>query len=222
MPSISNLGAEFPNIHVATTTGEFDFHDYIKDSWAILFSHPKDYTPVCTTELSEAAIQSNEFNKRGVKPIAFSCDSLEDHHGWIKDIKAAFGGDVQYPIISDPDRKLAVQLGMLDEDEKDAAGIPATVRKVFIIGPDKKIKLIIVYPTAVGRNFTEILRTIDALQLAAKFPIATPVNWNKGEDVIIQPSVSDADATIKFAKGFKKHSVPSGKGYLRTTADPSV
>jgi 1-Cys peroxiredoxin 6 len=162
-----------------------------------------------------------EFEKRGVKLMALSCDSVEDHKGWIKDIEAARGGKVEYPIISDPSRETAVLLGMLDEDEKDKAGIPATVRKVFVIGPDHKIKLILVYPTAVGRFFPEIIRVIDALQLAAKFPIATPVNWTPGNKVMIQPSVSDADAEAKFP-GFERVAVPSGKGYIRMTTTPNA
>lgn len=141
--------------------------------------------------------------------------------GWIADIAAVKGAPVEYPIISDPKREIAVQLGMLDEEEKDNAGIPATVRKVFVIGPDRKIKLQLIYPTAVGRNFDEIIRVIDALQLAAKYPIATPVNWTKGKDVMIQPTVSDADAEAKFP-GFNRTSVPSGKGYIRFTKDPSA
>ena len=156
-----------------------------------------------------------------MKIIALSCDSVEDHKGWISDIEAARGAKVTYPIISDPRRETAVLLGMLDEEEKDNAGIPATVRKVFVIGPDRKVKLQLVYPTAVGRNFAEILRVIDALQLAAVHPIATPVNWQRGQDVMIQPSVSDADAEAKFP-GFKRTVVPSGKGYIRFTPDPSV
>ena len=176
---------------------------------------------MCTTELGEAALQEAEFTKRGVKIIALSCDSVEDHKGWVKDIEAARGATVGYPIISDPTRETATLLGMLDEEERDAPGIPATVRKVFVIGPDRKVKLQLVYPTAVGRNFDEILRVIDALQLAAKFPIATPVNWRKGGDVMIQPSVSDADAEAKFP-GFKRTAVPSGKGYIRFTPDPSA
>ncbi len=139
----------------------------------------------------------------------------------MKDIAAFKGAAVQYPIISDPKRDIAVQLGMLDEEEKDNAGIPATVRKVFVVGPDRKIKLQLIYPTAVGRNFDEIIRVIDALQLAAQHPIATPVNWNKGQKVMIQPSVSDADAAAKFP-GFERITVPSGKGYIRMTADPSA
>ena len=160
-------------------------------------SHPKDYTPVCTTELGEAAVQSPAFAQRGVKLMAISCDSVEDHKGWITDICATSGAAVSFPIISDPKRETAVLLGMLDEDEKDAAGIPATVRKLFIIGPDHKTKLVLIYPTSVGRNFVEVLRVIDALQLAAKFPIATPANWVVGADVMIQPSVSDEDAAVR-------------------------
>lgn len=220
MPSIHQLGAEFPNLRVETDLGAFDIHDYIKDSWAILFSHPKDYTPVCTTELGEAARIEDDFKARGVKLIALSCDSVDDHIGWKKDIEAVKGTKVGYPIIADTKRDIAELLGMLDADEKDAAGIPATVRKVFIIGPDRKIKASLAYPTAAGRFFPEILRLIDALQLSTKFPIATPVNWQKGDDVMIQPTVSDADAEAKFP-GFKKIAVPSGKGYVRMTADPS-
>ena len=175
---------------------------------------------MCTTELGQAAIDASEFSRRDVKLIALSCDSAEDHAGWIKDIKAAKGADVTFPIIADGSRETAVLLGMLDEEEKDAAGIPATVRKVFVVGPDRKIKLQLIYPTAVGRNFAEILRCIDALQLAARHPIATPVNWVPGGDVMIQPSVADADAEARFP-GFKRTEVPSGKGYIRFTPDPS-
>lgn len=219
MPSIHNLGAEFPNLHVSTQLGPLNIHEYQGSSWLIVFSHPKDYTPVCTTELGQAALEAAEFAKRDVKLIALSCDPVEDHIGWIKDIKAARGGDVTYPIIADGSRETAVLLGMLDEDEKDAAGIPATVRKVFVVGPDHKIKLQLIYPTAVGRNFAEIFRVIDALQLAARHPIATPVNWAPGGDVMIQPSVTDADAAARFP-GFKRTEVPSGKGYIRFTPHP--
>jgi 1-Cys peroxiredoxin 6 len=210
-----------PAPRCAPQVGDFKIHDYLGSSWGIIFSHPKDYTPVCTTELGEAALQEAEFAKRGVKMIALSCDSVEDHKGWVADIEAARGAKVTYPIISDPKRETAVLLGMLDEDEKDNAGIPATVRKVFLLGPDKKVKLQLIYPTAVGRNFAEILRCIDALQLAATHPIATPVNWQKGQDVMIQPSVTDEKAAELFP-GFKRTAVPSGKGYIRFTPDPSA
>jgi 1-Cys peroxiredoxin 6 len=174
---------------------------------------------VCTTELGKAASEEGEFKRRNVKLIALSCDSVEDHKGWIADIVAANGGAVTYPIISDADRSTAVLLGMLDEEEKDAAGIPATVRKVFVVGPDHKIKLQLIYPTAVGRNFAEIFRVIDALQLAARHPIATPVNWQPGGDVMIQPTVSDEKAAELFP-GFSRTAVPSGKGYIRFTTAP--
>jgi len=176
---------------------------------------------VCTTELGEAAKLQGEFDKRGVKLIALSCDSVEDHRGWKADICALKGAAVTYPIIADTKRDIAEALGMLDADEKDAAGLPVTVRKVFIIGADKKVKAILVYPTAAGRYFPEILRLVDALQLAAKAPIATPVNWKPGDDVMIQPSVSDADAAARFP-GYKKTELPSGKGYVRMTADPGA
>jgi len=197
MPSINNLGAEFPNLSVETQLGPLRVWDYQGDAWLVFFSHPNDYTPVCTTELGEAARHESNFMQRGVKLMALSCDSVDDHIGWIADIAAASGSTVNFPIISDANREIAVLLGMLDDDEKDSAGIPATVRKLFIVGPDRKIKLVITYPTAVGRSFPEILRVIDALQLAAKFPIATPVNWERGGDVMIQPTVSDADAKVR-------------------------
>ena len=175
---------------------------------------------MCTTELGEAAKLAGEFDKRGVKMIALSCDSVEDHLGWKKDIVAVGGCDVAFPIIADTSREVAALLGMLDDDEKDDKGLPVTVRKVFIIGPDRKIKATLSYPTVAGRYFPEILRLIDALQLGAKFPIATPVGWTPGADVMIQPSLPDAEAAVKFP-GFRKVAVPSGKGYVRMTADPS-
>lgn len=196
------------------------FSQYFEDKWAIVFSHPKDYTPVCTTELGEAAKLSGEFGARGVKMIALSCDSVEDHLGWKKDIVAVGGAEVTYPIIADTGRDVAALLGMLDDDEKDDKGLPVTVRKVFIIGPDRKIKAALSYPTVAGRYFPEILRLIDALQLGAKFPIATPVGWTPGQDVMIQPSLPDAEAE-KLFPGFRKVGVPSGKNYVRMTADPS-
>ena len=173
---------------------------------------------MCTTELGEAAIQTPAFTQRGVKLMAISCDSVEDHTGWCTDICANSGVAVTFPIISDPTRETAVLLGMLDEDEKDGAGIPATVRKLFIIGPDRKTKLVLIYPTSVGRNFVEVLRVIDALQLAAKFPIATPANWVAGGDVMIQPSVSDADAEVSDDDA--RLCVPWPPGHPRTPPPP--
>lgn len=176
---------------------------------------------MCTTELGEAAKLGPEFSRRGVAVIALSCDSVEDHLGWKKDILAVGGTEVDFPIIADTTRDVAALLGMLDDDEKDDAGLPVTVRKVFIVGPDRKIKAALSYPTVAGRYFPEILRLIDALQLGAKHPIATPVGWAPGQDVMIQPSLSDADAAARFP-GFRQVAVPSGKGYVRMTADPSL
>lgn len=182
----------------------------------LLFSHA-----VCTTELGKAALLAPEFDKRNVKMIALSCDSVEEHIGWIKDIAAHTGGEVKYPIIADENREVANLLGMLDMEEMVAPGLPATVRKVFIIGPDHRVKLQLVYPTAVGRNFDEILRVIDALQLSYKYPIATPVNWCPKQKVMIQPFVTADDAKEKFPDHEVKE-LPSGKHYLRMTSDPSA
>lgn len=217
--SLSNLGSVFPNLSVETQLGPLQIYDYQKSSWLILFSHPRDYTPVCTTELGEAARLAPAFAERDVKLIALSCDSVEDHVGWCADIAAARGAAVTFPIISDASRETAVLLGMLDEDEKCAAGIPATVRKLFIIGPDRRVKLQLIYPTGVGRNFSEILRCVDALQLTAKHPVATPVDWVQGGDVMIQPTLDDAAARAAFPS-FVTTGVPSGRGYLRMTPPP--
>uniref|UniRef100_A0A3B4A4T6 Peroxiredoxin-6 n=1 Tax=Periophthalmus magnuspinnatus TaxID=409849 RepID=A0A3B4A4T6_9GOBI len=180
MPGGILLGDVFPNFEADTTIGRIKFHDFLGDSWGILFSHPKDFTPVCTTELACAAKVSDEFKKRGVKMIALSLDSVEDHYKWSKDVMAfgnAAGSPLPYPIIADEKRELSVQLGMLDPDEMDKDGMPLTARCVFVIGPDKKLKLSILYPATTGRNFDEILRVIDSLQLTAQKKVATPVDW---------------------------------------------
>lgn len=219
MPGIL-LGDEFPNFEADTTIGRIKFHDFLGDSWGILFSHPKDFTPVCTTELSCAAKISDEFKKRGVKMIALSIDSIEDHHNWSKDVMA-FSNQAEsalpFPIIADDKRKLAVQLGMLDPDEIDKDGMPLTARCVFVIGPDKKMKLSILYPATTGRNFTELLRVIDSLQLTAQKKVATPVDWKPGEKVMVIPSLSDAEAASLFPNGVTTKELPSGKKYLRFT-----
>lgn len=218
-----NLGDVFPNFEADTTVGKIKFHDWLGDSWAIFFSHPKDYTPVCTTELGRVIQLQDEFKKRGVKLIALSCDSVEDHKGWGKDVQAYAGctqGEFPYPIVADPGRDLAVQLGMVDPDEKDAGGMPLTCRAVFVIGPDKKLKLSILYPATTGRNFNEILRAIDSLQLTAKQKVATPVDWQPGDKVMVVPSLSLEDAKAAFPKGVEVRDVPSGKGYLRFTPNP--
>lgn len=192
-------------------------------SWAIIFSHPGDYTAVCTTELSRVEQLYKEFNRRAVKLIALSCDSVESHHGWIKDIMA-YGNFsyplLSYPIIADPSRDVAKLYGMLDPDAKDAKGIPLTCRAVFIIGPDKRLKLSLLYPATTGRNFDEILRVIDSLQLTATRQVATPVDWKQGGSCMVVPGVKQEDAAGLFPKGVTVHEVPSGKMYLRTTPHP--
>ncbi|ESP00876.1 hypothetical protein LOTGIDRAFT_225601 [Lottia gigantea] len=217
-----NLGDVFPNFDADSTIGKIQFHDWLGDGWAILFSHPADYTPVCTTELGRVVKLTPEFEKRGVKLIALSCDDVDSHNGWAKDVMFFAGseGKLPYPIIADPKRELAVKLGMVDPDEKDAAGMPLTCRAVFIIGPGKKLKLSFLYPATTGRNFDEILRVVDSLQLTAVKKVATPVDWKPGQKCMVVPSVKEADEKLLFPKGVEKVKVPSGKGYLRF-ADPT-
>ncbi|XP_072025057.1 peroxiredoxin-6-like [Amphiura filiformis] len=215
-----NLGDVFPDFTAQSSKGEIKFHEWLGDSWGILFSHPADYTPVCTTELSRAAAMQKDFAKRGVKMIALSCDDVESHIGWIEDIKDYSKCEFEHPIIADPKRDLAVKLGMLDPDEKDAAGLPLTARCVFIIGPDKKLKLSILYPATTGRNFDEILRVVDALQLTATKKVATPVDWKQGEACMVLPSVKAEDEAKFFPKGVTHVEVKSGKKYMRTTPQP--
>ncbi|GAA6229366.1 peroxiredoxin-6-like [Lates japonicus] len=214
------LGDEFPNFEADTTIGRIKFHDFLGNSWGILFSHPRDFTPVCTTELACAAKISDEFKKRGVKMIALSIDSVEDHRNWSKDVMA-FNSEAEsalpFPIIADDKRELSVQLGMLDPDERDKDGIPLTARCVFVIGPDKKLKLSILYPATTGRNFNELLRVIDSLQLTAQKKVATPVDWKPGDKVMVIPSLSEAEATALFPNGVTTKELPSGKKYLRYT-----
>ena len=206
------LGDEAPNFQAETTEGNIDFHEWIGDSWAVLFSHPADYTPVCTTELGYTAKLKPEFDKRGVKTIAVSVDPIEDHLGWVKDINETQNTSVNFPIIADPDRTVATAYDMIHPN----AAEKFTVRSVFIIDPNKKIRLTITYPPATGRSFDEILRVIDALQLTDNHAVATPVNWKDGEDCIVVPTLSDEDAEAKFPKGFTKI-----KPYLRTTPQPN-
>ncbi|CAL8309162.1 unnamed protein product [Lota lota] len=219
MPGVL-LGDVFPNFEAETTIGRIKFHDFLGDSWGILFSHPRDFTPVCTTELACAAGITGEFKKRGVKMIALSIDSVEDHTNWSKDVMA-FNGEtgtpLPFPIIADDKRVLSVQLGMLDPDEIDKDGMPLTARCVFVIGPDKKLKLSILYPATTGRNFDELLRVIDSLQLTAQKKVATPVNWKPGDKVMVIPSLSEAEATALFPNGVTCKELPSGKKYLRYT-----
>lgn len=209
-----------PNFTAVTTQGTIDFHTWIGDGWAILFSHPKDFTPVCTTELGYMAKLEPEFAKRNCKIIGLSVDPVDNHARWAKDIEETQGHAVHYPMIGDPDLAVAKLYNMLPADETGTsegrtAATNATVRSVFIIGPDKKIKLMLTYPMTTGRNFDEILRVLDSMQLTAKHKVATPVNWQNGDDVIIVPSVSDEEAKGLFAAGWK-----TLKPYLRLTKQP--
>jgi alkyl hydroperoxide reductase subunit AhpC len=205
------LGDIAPDFTAESTEGPIKFHDYIANSWAVLFSHPKDFTPVCTTELGEVARLKKEFDKRGVKVLGLSVDPLKDHTAWASDIKETQGYALNFPLLADPDRKISNLYGMIHPNANDTL----TVRSVFVIGPDKKVKLMITYPASTGRNFDEILRVIDSLQLTAKHSVATPVNWKSGEDCIIVPSVSDEDAKKKFPGGWK-----TVKPYLRIVPQP--
>jgi alkyl hydroperoxide reductase subunit AhpC len=207
------LGDEAPNFRAMTTEGEIDFHQWLSGGWGILFSHPADFTPVCTTELGTAAKLKDEFSKRGVKMIAISVDPIESHRGWIGDIEETQSCRMNFPIIADPDRAVAKLYDMIHPNSLENM----TVRSVFVIGPDKKVKLTLTYPASTGRNFDEILRVIDSLQLTSKFQVATPANWRNGEDCIVVPSVPDAELAKKFPKGVKRV-----KPYLRITPQPNL
>jgi len=206
------LGDEAPDFTAETTAGKINLYEYLGDGWGILFSHPKDFTPVCTTELGYMARLNDEFAKRNTKVLAVSVDPLDSHEKWLGDIEETQGQAVNYPVIADPDRTVADLYDMIHPNASDTM----TVRSVFIIGADKKIKLMITYPASTGRNFDEILRVLDSLQLTAKYQVATPVNWKDGEDVIITTAVSDEDAKGKFPKGWK-----TLKPYLRVTPQPN-
>jgi thioredoxin-dependent peroxiredoxin len=214
------INDEAPNFTAQTTLGEIDFHQWIGDGWAILFSHPKDFTPVCTTELGYMAKLEPDFASRNCKVIGLSVDPVTSHGKWAADIEETQGYKVTYPMIGDPELKIAKLYNMLPADagetsEGRTAANNATVRTVFIVGPDKKIKLMLAYPMTTGRNFDEILRVLDSMQLTAKHKVATPVNWKKGEDVIIVPAVSDEEAKQKYPDGWK-----TLKPYLRVVAEP--
>lgn len=205
------LGDMVPDFETQTTEGTLRFHDWLESSWGILFSHPKDFTPVCTTELGEVARLKPEFDKRNVKVMGLSVDPLSDHHAWAGDIAATQGHALNFPLAADPDRQIADQYGMIHPNASDTL----TVRSVFVIGPDKKLKLTLTYPASTGRNFAEILRVIDSLQLTAKHSVATPVNWVDGDDVIIVPSMTDEQAKVTFPSGWK-----TLRPYLRIVPQP--
>jgi alkyl hydroperoxide reductase subunit AhpC len=205
------LGDIAPNFRAQTSAGEIDFHEFLGNSWGVLFSHPADYTPVCTTELGRTASLKDEFEKRNVKVVALSVDSVESHHGWIEDINETQNVEVNFPIIADENREIAEAYDMIHPN----ASLTATVRSLFIIAPDKTIKLIITYPASTGRNFQEILRVIDSLQLTANYGVATPADWKDGEQVVI-PAIKTEDIPGKFPKGFVEV-----KPYLRLTPQPN-
>ena len=214
------INSEAPNFTAETTEGTINFHEWIGNGWAVLFSHPKDFTPVCTTELGYMAGLKKDFDKRNCKIIGLSVDSVSDHKKWAKDIEETQGHAVNYPLIGDPELKVAKAYDMLEEDASASAQgrtatDNATVRSVFIIGPDKKIKAMLTYPMSTGRNFDEVLRLLDSCQLTTKHKVATPVNWKQGEDVIIVPAISDAEAKEKYPAGWK-----APKPYIRIVPQP--
>ena len=214
------INDQAPNFQVETTQGKIDFHEWIGDGWAVLFSHPKDFTPVCTTELGYMASIQPEFEKRNTKIIGLSIDPLDDHQKWLKDVEEVSGSAINYPVIADTDLNVAKLYNMFPADETGTAEgrtamTNATVRSVFVIGPDKNIKLMITYPMTTGRNFDEILRVIDSMQLTAKYKVATPVNWKQGEDVIIVPAVSNEEAEKIYPEGWE-----TVKPYIRKVKQP--
>ena len=206
------LGDAAPDFTAETTAGTIHFHEYLGDGWGVLFSHPRDFTPVCTTELGEASRLKPEFDRRNVKVVGLSVDSLASHQGWMGDIAETQGSALNFPLIADPDKTVADLYDMIHPNASDTF----TVRSVFVIGPDKKVKLMITYPASTGRNFDEILRVIDSLQLTAQYSVATPVNWQDGDDCIIVPALSDEAAKEKFPAGWK-----ALKPYLRITPQPN-
>lgn len=205
------LGDDAPDFTADTTEGEISFRDWKDDSWVVFFSHPKDFTPVCTTELGRAAGLKPEFDKRNVKLLGISVDTSASHKDWAQDIEDVTGHKLNYPLIADPDRKIADLYDMIHPNASNTT----TVRSVYVIGPDNQVKLILTYPASTGRNFDEILRAVDSLQLTSDYQVATPADWNQGDDVIISPAVSDEEAKEKFPKGFD-----TKKSYLRTTPQP--
>lgn len=206
------LGDTAPNFNAVTTAGPINFHDYLGDGWGVLFSHPKDYTPVCTTELGTVAGLKPEWDARNVKVVGLSVDPIEDHHGWASDIEDVTGNALNFPLIADPERNVATLYDMIHPNADNTL----TVRSVFVIGPDKKVKLTLTYPAATGRNFDELLRVIDSLQRTSEHKVATPANWTPGDDVIIVPSLNDEQATELFGE------FTTVKPYLRTTTDPAA
>ncbi|XP_069365204.1 peroxiredoxin-6 [Maniola hyperantus] len=213
------LGEVFPNFTAKTTEGEIDFFEWLGDSWGILFSHPSDFTPVCTTELAKLVQLMPEFEKRNVKVIALSCDTVASHFAWAKDVQFIAGVSLldkfPYPIIEDKTRVIAYRLGMIDKDELDSSGIPVTARAVFIVDPKKKYRLSLMYPATTGRNFIEILRVVDSLQLSDREPVATPADWKVGDDVMVIPNLPESEEFFDHVVSMSR--LPSGKRYFRRT-----
>lgn len=207
------LGDEAPNFQATTTEGEIDFHNWLGESWGLLMSHPGDFTPVCTTELGKVASLGDEFKKRNTKPIAISVDPVASHTGWIEDINETQQTEVNFPLIGDPDRTVSTLYDMIHPN----ADNNSTVRTLFIIGPDKKVKLSLTYPPSTGRNFQEVLRVLDSLQLTANHQVATPADWQQGEDCVVLPAIKTEDIAAKFPKGYTEV-----KPYLRTTPQPNI
>ncbi|KAL5781902.1 hypothetical protein ACOSP7_006931 [Xanthoceras sorbifolium] len=217
MPGLT-IGDTIPNLEVDTNQGRIKLYDYIGDSWTIIFSHPGDFTPVCTTELGIMAAYASKFAERGVKLLGLSCDDVKSHNEWIKDIEAYTpGSKVTYPIIADPNREIIKQLNMVDPDEKDSSGNQLPSRALHIVGPDKKVKLSFLYPASTGRNMDEVVRALDSLLKASKHKVATPANWKQGDPVVISPSVSNDQAKEMFPNGYQTVDLPSKKDYLRFT-----
>lgn len=211
------LGDVAPDFEANSSLGPIKLYDYLGSGWGVMFSHPRDFTPVCTTELGRVAQLKKKFEEKNVKVLALSVDKLDEHGLWIKDINDIVGCNVDFPIIADADRRISCLYGMLNQDHLEDTGLPLTVRSVFIIGPDRKIKVMISYPASTGRNFDEILRVIDSLQLATSHKVATPADWTKGKDCVVLPNISTADAKVIFPKG-----VTEVRPWLRTTPDPSA
>ena len=215
------LGDIVPDFTAQSTKGDIHFHDYIANKWTLLFSHPSDFTPVCTSEIAQAAKMEGQFAAKGVQLVGLACNDLDSHKQWVKDIEGSLsdGKTINFPIIADPDRKICEKYGMFDAEEADDKGRGFAARAAFIIGPDKRLKLSLLYPASTGRSFTELLRAIDSLKLADKYPVATPAEWTKGDEVMILPKVSDEEAKEKFPE-HRVIQVKSGKAYVRKTKVP--
>lgn len=216
-PKVLRIGDEAPNFECDSTIGRFNWHQYIQGNWAILFSHPRDFTPICTTEIGMLANLEEEYTKRGVKLAVVSVDDAESHKQWVDEINSINKNEVKFPLLGDENKKIAVLYGMLDQTHLDSQGMPLTVRSVFIVGPDKKIKLILTYPATCGRNFFEILRCVDSLKLTAAAPCATPANWSPGDKVCLVPTLSDEQAAV-----FPGLQVPSARCKLRMVDQPQI